>query len=162
MTSDCVRSFRVTENTSKMPTIVLLDVSLSMARPVPVQESGETYSRLQLAIHGINTLLDYFNLYTKLEFVSLVSYRMYFGLLCLHVSVFIILILICQIFLLILQLTYSSICEELCPFTRDFESIKQKLQSVEDQDKTSIEPALHAVNRLVLKEWGSTTPCHVS
>lgn len=119
----------MTENILKMPTIVLLDVSLSMARPVPVQDSGETYSRLQLAIHGINTLLDYFNTYTKLEFVSL--------------------------------LTYSSVCEELCPFTRDFESIKQKLQSVEDQDKTSIEPALHAVNRLVLKEWGSTTPCHV-
>ena len=60
-----------------MPTIVLLDVSLSMARPVPVQDSGETYSRLQLAIHGINTLLDYFNTYTKLEFVSLVSNKTY-------------------------------------------------------------------------------------
>ncbi|KAK3917692.1 Integrator complex subunit 14 [Frankliniella fusca] len=112
-----------------MPTIVLLDVSLSMARPVSVPDSGETYSRLQLAIHGINTLLDYFNVYTRLEFVSL--------------------------------LTYSSLCDELCPFTRDFDSIKQKLQTVEDQDKTCIEPALHAVNRLVLKEWGSTTPCHV-
>ena len=59
-----------------MPTIVLLDVSLSMARPVAAQDSGETYTRLQLAIHGINTLLDYFNVYSKLEFVSLVSTRL--------------------------------------------------------------------------------------
>ncbi len=59
-------------NTNTMPTIVLLDVSLSMARPVSVPDSGETYTRLQLATHGINTLLDYFNVYTRLEFVSLV------------------------------------------------------------------------------------------
>lgn len=127
---DClVRPVECLGNGADMPTIVLLDVSLSMARPVSVQDSSETYTRLQLAIHGINTLLDYFNAYTKLEFVSL--------------------------------LTYSSTCDEVCPFTRDFESVKQKLASVEDQDKTCIEPALHAVNRLVLKEWGSTTPCHV-
>lgn len=56
-----------------MPTVVVLDVSLSMSLPVTIPESTETYTTLQLAIHGINSLLDYLTLYSKLEFVALVS-----------------------------------------------------------------------------------------
>lgn len=56
-----------------MPTVILLDVSLSMIRPVAQSENGENYTILQLAIHGINSFLDYLSTHLKLEFVSLVS-----------------------------------------------------------------------------------------
>ncbi|XP_075216602.1 integrator complex subunit 14 isoform X2 [Lycorma delicatula] len=56
-----------------MPTVVVLDVSLSMARPI-TSPDGETMTRLQLAVQGINNLLDYFSLYSKLEFVALVTF----------------------------------------------------------------------------------------
>lgn len=56
-----------------MPTVIVLDVSLSMSLPVTVPDSNETFTSLQLAIHGINSLLDYLSLYSKLEFVALVS-----------------------------------------------------------------------------------------
>lgn len=56
-----------------MPTVVVLDVSLSMSLPVTIPDSTDTYTSLQLAVHGINSLLDYLALYSKLEFVALVS-----------------------------------------------------------------------------------------
>nr|XP_018911693.1 PREDICTED: von Willebrand factor A domain-containing protein 9-like [Bemisia tabaci] len=57
-----------------MPTVIVLDVSLSMACPVANSESGEVYTRLQLAVKGINSLLDYLALHCKLEFVALMTY----------------------------------------------------------------------------------------
>lgn len=60
-----------------MPTIIALDVSLSMTRAVPItingahDENSITYS--QLAIQGINTFLNYLTKNSKLEYVSLVS-----------------------------------------------------------------------------------------
>ena len=57
----------------KMPTLILLDVSLSMCRPVSsTDESSDEYQRLNLGIHGINTLLDYCAAKNKQEFISLV------------------------------------------------------------------------------------------
>ncbi|KAL4228241.1 Von Willebrand factor A [Mactra antiquata] len=56
-----------------MPTIIALDVSLSMCRPVK-SEAQEDYSRKNLAIHGISTLLDYMSGNCKLEFTSLVVF----------------------------------------------------------------------------------------
>ena len=57
-----------------MPTVILLDVSLSMIRPVIQADTGESCTILQLAIHGINFLLDYLTTHLKLEFVSLVCH----------------------------------------------------------------------------------------
>jgi len=57
-----------------MPTVVALDVSLSMVRPVALHESSEEYQLRHLAIHGINTFLDYLTNSNKLEFVSLVAF----------------------------------------------------------------------------------------
>ena len=61
-----------------MPTLILLDVSLSMSRPVNMQECSEEYQRRHLAIHGINTLLDYMAANCKLEFTSLVILCFFF------------------------------------------------------------------------------------
>lgn len=59
---------------STMPTIVVLDVSLSMTRFIPGQ-SEEQVTYHQLAIQGINQFLDYLSATSKLEYVSLVSLR---------------------------------------------------------------------------------------
>lgn len=53
-----------------MPTVILLDVSLSMTKQIP--EKSETYH--QLAKKAIKQFLDYLSTQSKqLEFVSLVS-----------------------------------------------------------------------------------------
>lgn len=67
-----------------MPTVIALDVSLSMRRPVTVGSVGssdnsqsEQLTRHHLAIHGINALLHYLQTNSKLEFVSLVNINKY-------------------------------------------------------------------------------------
>ncbi|XP_069692439.1 integrator complex subunit 14 [Periplaneta americana] len=112
-----------------MPTVIVIDVSLSMTRPVILPETGETHNRQHLAVCGVNTLLDYLSVHSKLEFVALIA--------------------------------FSSLYEIVSPFTRDLDSLKLKLQQLEEYDKTCIETALHGVSRLVLGEWGNATPCQV-
>lgn len=60
-----------------MPTVIVLDVSLSMSRPVTVCSSGEEFQRRHLAIHGINTLLNFVSVNAKLEFTSLICFSYY-------------------------------------------------------------------------------------
>lgn len=59
-----------------MPTVIALDVSLSMRRLVLGGDTKENLlneqTRHHLAIHGINTILNYLQNHAKLEFVSLV------------------------------------------------------------------------------------------
>ncbi|KAF2880696.1 hypothetical protein ILUMI_25486 [Ignelater luminosus] len=61
----------------------------------------------------------------------------------------------------ILLIAFSSLYEEKCPFTRDYNAIKVELQKLDDFDKTCIETALHGVNQLVLSEWGNNTACQI-
>lgn len=117
-----------------MPTVIALDVSLSMRRPVLTNGpndnlQNEPLTRHHLAVHGINALLHYLQVNSKLEFVSLI--------------------------------VFSSQCEVVCPFTRDYDSIRAKLQTIEEWDKTYIEGALHGVNNVIMAEWGNTTACQV-
>lgn len=61
-----------------MPTVIALDVSLSMRRVVLSNGmndglQNEQLTRHHLAVHGINALLHYLQVNSKLEFVSLVS-----------------------------------------------------------------------------------------
>ncbi|EEC13758.1 conserved hypothetical protein, partial [Ixodes scapularis] len=55
-----------------MPTVILLDVSLSMCRPVP--DSAEPLQVRHLAVHGINAFLDHMAQHCKLEFATLVVF----------------------------------------------------------------------------------------
>lgn len=57
-----------------MPTVLLLDVSLSMSRPVPSSETTESHSRHTIASIAINTFLDYLSVHAKLEYVTLVAF----------------------------------------------------------------------------------------
>lgn len=61
-----------------MPTVIALDVSLSMRRPVigTGQNDGpqsDQMTKHHLAVQGILSLLHYLQTNSKLEFVSLVS-----------------------------------------------------------------------------------------
>ncbi|XP_001603754.1 integrator complex subunit 14 [Nasonia vitripennis] len=117
-----------------MPTVIALDVSLSMRRPVVGSNVGEglqseQLTRHHLAVQGINTILQYLQTHSKLEFVSLI--------------------------------VFSSLYEVVSPFTRDYDAIRTKLQNIEECDKTCIETVLHGVNTNVISEWGSTTACQV-
>ena len=86
-----------------MPTVILLDVSLSMTQPVSSTDGGssnsssssEPITRRQLAEAGLNTLLDFIAANNKLEFTTLVI--------------------------------FSSLWEIVVPFTRDYNELKVKL-----------------------------------
>lgn len=61
-----------------MPTIIALDVSLSMTKTVPITTNGthdENITYIQLAIQGINEFLNYLTKNSKLEYVSLVGFK---------------------------------------------------------------------------------------
>lgn len=55
-----------------MPTVIVLDVSLSMTRPLLLNDGNET-TRKHLAEIGISAFLDQLSIHSKLEFISLVS-----------------------------------------------------------------------------------------
>lgn len=59
-------------------------------------------------------------------------------------------------------MTFSSLNELKCGFTRDYGAIKRQLLRIEDFDKTAIEVALHGASQLILNEWGNNIPCQVS
>ncbi|XP_048523797.1 integrator complex subunit 14 [Dendroctonus ponderosae] len=56
-----------------MPTVILLDLSLSMTRPVILGDGTET-TRKQLAVNGINAFLDHLGIHSKLEFIALMAF----------------------------------------------------------------------------------------
>ncbi|KAE8618451.1 hypothetical protein XENTR_v10009387 [Xenopus tropicalis] len=56
-----------------MPTVVVMDVSLSMTRPVPV-EGTEEFQRKHLAVHGLTMLFEHMATNYKLEFTAMVVF----------------------------------------------------------------------------------------
>ncbi|XP_039952072.1 integrator complex subunit 14 [Bactrocera tryoni] len=57
-----------------MPTIIALDVSLSMQRQIPGRSEENALTYHQLAVKGISQLLEHLSATSKLEYVSLVVY----------------------------------------------------------------------------------------
>lgn len=56
-----------------MPTVVLMDVSLSMTRPVAL-DGSEEFQRKNLAVHGLNMLFEHMASNYRLEFTSLMAF----------------------------------------------------------------------------------------
>lgn len=80
---------------SAMPTVVLMDVSLSMTRPVVLDgssSSSEEFQRKNLAVHGLNMLFEHMASSYRLEFTALMA--------------------------------FSSLWELLVPFTRDYNALQ--------------------------------------
>jgi len=119
-----------------MPTVILLDSSLSMARlaipksdpnrPIELSSSGEELELRHLATHGINHLLEQIENNCKVEQVAIIQ--------------------------------YSSGCELVAPFSRDMEMLRSKLRSVGCQDKSCLEVGLQGFVGLVQEEWGLGIP----
>lgn len=113
-----------------MPTVILLDVSLSMCRlssrqtsnkDAPTNPHQDSVEIRQLANVGIGTLLDYLAQNSQLEHTSLV--------------------------------VFSSLWEIRNQFTRNHESIKSGIYELELYDKSNIVNALRGVNTMKLDEW---------
>ncbi|KAF4091587.1 hypothetical protein AMELA_G00038630 [Ameiurus melas] len=111
-----------------MPTVVLMDASLSMTRPVSL-EGTEEFQRKNLAVHGLTMLFEHMATNYKLEFTALVA--------------------------------FSSLWDLMVPFTRDYNTLQEALNNLEDYDKTCLESALQGVSNIVQQEWGCTCPCQM-
>ncbi len=110
-----------------MPTVILLDRSLSMRRPAGKDNADHT--RHSLACKGLEWFFDYLAQCLPLEYTSL--------------------------------LTFSSVCDVLVPFTRDYAQLKEKLDEVTVQDRTDIRNALVMMIEVMIAEWGVFSPCQV-
>ena len=62
---------------------------------------------------------------------------------------------------LVHQVVFSSLWEQIVPFTRDYDLIKAALNKVEEFNKTCLETALTGITSLVMEEWGYSVPCQV-
>lgn len=110
-----------------MPTIVLLDTSLSMRRPVSKSNQDET--RHGLACKGLEWFFQYLGKLFPYEYTSF--------------------------------LTFSSSCETLSTFTRDYKHLTSKLESIPFNDRTDLYSALVTVVDMVVAEWDTFAPCQV-
>lgn len=109
---------------TNMPTLVLLDKSLSMKRPVSNEEPSIT--RLSLAKDGIDTLFTYLETVFPSEYVGLMS--------------------------------FSSTCELVSPFTKDYNELREALETIAADDRTDFSSAMQFMTETVIKEWGVFAP----
>jgi len=123
-----------------MPTVIIVDNSLSMGRlvgkkereykpstPKSPQETitiDDDVELRHLAIQGISFLLDQIETNCRLEHVAL--------------------------------LQFSSLCELTVPFTRDIDQVRSKLSTISCQDKSLLEVGLQGVSGLIMDEWGAS------
>lgn len=140
-----------------MPTVVLMDVSLSMTRPVSL-DSNEEFQRKNLAVHGLNMLFEHMASNYRLEFTALMAFSSLWELLvpftrdynALQVE-----LVKAQHLYMFCLLFYPVYMCVLCVL------LQEALSSLEDYDKTCIESALHGVSNVFQQEWGSTCACQV-
>lgn len=123
-----------------MPTVIIVDNSLSMGRLVGKKEKDyrpqtpkspqetitidDDVEIRHLAIKGLSFLLDQIETNCRLEHVAL--------------------------------LQFSSLCELTVPFTRDIDQVRSKLSTISCQDKSLLEVGLQAVAGLIMEEWGAS------
>ena len=111
-----------------MPTVVLLDVSLSMLKTIQDgdQQADNSVNKRVLGIRGLYAFFDYLSEHCKLEFTALIA--------------------------------FSSLWEIVVRFTRDYEALKDGCMNVDTYDKTFLGNALNGVSNLVIEEWGCSVP----
>lgn len=108
-----------------MPTLVVLDRSLSMRRPASRENRGQT--RHDLACRGLEWFFNYMAECFPLEYTCLLS--------------------------------FSSSCDVLHPFTRNYDQLREKLEDVTVLDRTNLHEALLALSDVMIGEWGPFAPC---
>lgn len=60
------------------------------------------------------------------------------------------------------QIIYSSRCDVVVDFTRDYDVIRQALYSVEHYDKTCLGNALQTASSMIISNWGTQNYCQVN
>ena len=108
-----------------MPTVILIDRSLSMRRPASRDHLGQT--RHSLACRGLECFFDYMGLHFPLEYTCMLS--------------------------------FSSVCDVVVPFTRNYGQLKEKLGDIVVLDRTDLHTALVAMVEVMIAEWGVFAPC---
>ena len=109
----------------KMPTVFLLDRSLSMRRSASRDHSELT--RHDLACRGLEWFLRYMKDAFPLEYASLLS--------------------------------FSSQCEVVVPFTREYEQLIEALDKITVMDRTELLSGLLGLVEAMVYEWGAFAPC---
>lgn len=140
-----------------MPTVILMDVSLSMTRPVSL-EGNEDFQRKNLAVHGLNMLFEHMASNYRLEFTALMAFSSLWELLvpftrdynALQVSVLPLMVTVLFFFFFFEVITILQLLH-----------LQEALSNLDDYDKTCVESALQGVNSVVQQEWGNACPCQV-
>lgn len=108
-----------------MPTVILLDRSLSMRRGFSRDNSELT--RHDLACRGLEWFLRYMKDTFPLEHTTLLS--------------------------------FSSQCDVIVPFTRDYETLIDALGNISVMDRTELLSGLLGLVEVMVVEWGAFAPC---
>ena len=108
-----------------MPTVILLDRSLSMRRPV--SRDHPELTRHDLACRGLEWFLRYMKGNFPLEYTSL--------------------------------LAFSSLCDVMVPFTREYEQVIEALEKITVMDRTELLSGLLGLVEVMVLEWGAFAPC---
>ena len=108
-----------------MPTVLLLDRSLSMRRSVS-RDHGEL-TRHDLACRGLEWFLRYMKSNFALEHTTLLS--------------------------------FSSQCDVVVPFTRDYDQLVEALGKITVLDRTELLSGLLGLVEVMVFEWGAFAPC---
>ncbi|XP_050541175.1 integrator complex subunit 14 [Daktulosphaira vitifoliae] len=58
-------------------------------------------------------------------------------------------------------ITFSSTCDVLCSFTRDYDLVKSKISQLDFKSNTCYPPVIKALNYLVHNEWSDSVSCQV-
>lgn len=138
-----------------MPTVVLMDVSLSMTRPVSL-DGIEEFQRKNLAVHGLNMLFEHMASNYRLEFTALMAFSSLWELLVPFTRDY-----------NALQVTSVSACKVKTQYIFSIKIVclcfclQEALSNLEDYDKTCLELALQGVSSVVQQEWGNGCPCQV-
>ena len=122
-----------------MPTLLVLDNSLSMLQPVKSNPSEHSSTDLNgskpvdqvfhLAKHGLDLLLEHLQNNYKMEHVAL--------------------------------LAFASQCELVYPFSRDIADIRQHLSALDCFDKTNIIAGVRGIASAVEEAWNNSVPVNV-
>lgn len=114
-----------------MPTAILVDSSLSLARPLGVNSSNngkenESTNRKELLQRGVLHFLQVLEEHHPLEYTSLIS--------------------------------FSSSSKIMCPFTRDYATLKSSLYDLKLQDKSLLDVGLTEALLHISDTWGTDCP----
>lgn len=146
-----------------MPTILLIDSSLSLSRPISslfdVQNSnGDVITRKEQIHKGNLNHIYIYQLWSTLELTYVCLFISYF---ILGLSFFLDIIAERHPFELISIMTFSSSSTIHMPFSRDFEALKSSLREIKLKDRTCIDIGLRSSFFHASSSYGSDSVVQV-